>query len=106
MAHTTRWRGLYEQETESAHRIHSATYRKRNSNDRSIVMASLQIAIDELSKRPQTNKGVLWHLMEHKHDLERLMAQIEVVLEQHRKGAVHPVYFMDLEDIWLALKRF
>lgn len=69
-------------------------------------MASLQMAIDELSKRPQTNKGVLWNLMEHKHDLERLMAQVEVVLEQHKKGTVKPAYFMDLEERWLALKRF
>jgi len=68
-------------------------------------MASLDLAIDELSKRPQTNKAVLWHLVEHKHDLERLMAQVEVVLERHKKGAVQPVYFMDLEERWLALKK-
>ncbi len=66
-------------------------------------MASLQLAINELAKRPLTNKAVTSHLVEHQYLLDKLMAKVEVILEQSKQGAVQPVYFMDLEAAWLEL---
>lgn len=67
---------------------------------------SLHNAINELMKHPKTNQAAIEHLIEHQHQLDKLMAQIETVLEQSKSGQVQPLYFMDLEARWLELKRF
>lgn len=60
-------------------------------------------AIKELEKRPKTNQAALFYLIEHQQRLDRLMASIEVVLSENKKGAVQPYYIMQLEKRWLEL---
>lgn len=60
-------------------------------------------AIKELEKRPKTNQAALFNIIEHQQRLDRLMAAIEVVLSEDKKGSVQPYYMMQLEERWLEL---